>query len=187
MSCHGLSTKMDMPFDLQITLHHLLSFFFFTKEVYFWPLKRKSSLHTSRGVERQGLEGKFKVPHIGTDSKPTPWHQRNALTKDFMHKFPPKICMWPSPAPSTAQRNRGKAWMHLFQLLYLYLHTLFSGTTKLICKFDSGLLFTLKRHTRFQLLFYWGMNINHLPTSFRLNKPCRAQGLLIGLLFHLHV
>lgn len=52
-----------------------LFLFFFLKQVYFWPLIRKWSLRTSRGVERQGLGGKFKGLHFYHG--PTQNQQRN--------------------------------------------------------------------------------------------------------------
>lgn len=37
--------------------------FLFFKKPFYWPLKQKSNLCTSRGFECQCLEGKFKAPH----------------------------------------------------------------------------------------------------------------------------
>lgn len=99
--------------------------------------------------------------------KPTPLHLRKVFTKltRFLHTSA-GISMQPSLARLITQMTKGKEWMQpLLCSFFLAVWALFSHNKPQFSSRASAMYGeTLKRHTRFQLL-YCGMNINHLRCS----------------------
>lgn len=150
---------------------HYVGLFF--PYLFFWTQKKKSNLHDSGGFRMsdkasRGIQGSMaqcnKHGMTKKKDKTTVRRLRNVFAKFHTHQKSELPCN-----PSLAQliTQLIKEWMQALFSFFIFKHLLVLQRSLFASATPRSVLFTLKRHPRFQRLCC-GINLHHFRTLFQL-------------------